>query len=64
MPPRSPAALWQQLVDEAGEDAVDAAVAVTVAEAERDLTAAGFDVAAERRVALATIAALETRRRT
>jgi hypothetical protein len=55
--------LWQQLVDEAGEDAVDQAAAVTVAQAERDLAAAGFDVAAERAVALARIAVLEAARR-
>jgi hypothetical protein len=63
MPPCSPESLWRQLVEEAGEDAVERAASVTVAEAERDLAAAGFDVAAERRVALAHIAALATRRR-
>jgi hypothetical protein len=62
MPPRSPESLWQQLVDEAGEDLIDEAVSVSVAQAERELTAAGFDVAAERGVAETLIAALEFRR--
>ena len=51
MSPRSPEAIWQRLVDEAGEDAIEAAAAVSVAQAERDLAAAGFDVAAERAAA-------------
>jgi hypothetical protein len=63
MPARSPESLWQQLVDEAGDDAVERAVAVSVAQAEKDLAAAGFDVAAERARALALIAALESPRR-
>jgi hypothetical protein len=42
MPPRSPEAVWQQLVDEAGEDAVEQAAAVSVAEAERDLKGGGL----------------------
>jgi len=50
MPPRSSKAeeLWRLLVEEAGEAAVDEAAAVTVAQAEKDLADAGFDVAAER----------------
>jgi hypothetical protein len=63
MPARSPESLWQRLVDEAGDDAVERAVAVSVAQAEKDLAAAGFDVAAERARALALIAALESPRR-
>ncbi len=59
MPPRTPEALWRQLVDEAGEDLVERAVVVSVAQAERDLAAAGFDVAAERARAMSRIAALE-----
>jgi hypothetical protein len=51
-------ALWKRLVDEAGEDEADRAAAVSVAEAERELAAAGFDVAAERARAHARIAAL------
>jgi hypothetical protein len=63
MPPRSPESLWQQLVDEAGDDAVERAAAVSVAQAEKDLATAGFDVAAERARAMARIAALESARR-
>jgi hypothetical protein len=63
MPPRSPEALWQDLVDEAGDDAVEQAASVRVADAARDLAAAGFDVAAERAVAVARIAALVSPRR-
>ncbi|MGO9835448.1 MAG: hypothetical protein ACLP1X_14640 [Polyangiaceae bacterium] len=63
MPPRSPESLWRKLVDEAGDDAVERAAAVSVAQAERDLAAAGFDVAAERALAMARIAALESARR-
>ena len=63
MPPRSPESLWQKLVDEAGDDAVERAVAVSVAQAEKDLAAAGFDVAAERARAMARITALESARR-
>ncbi len=40
--------LWEELVLEAGEDEIEAAAAVTVADAEAYLTAHGFDVAAER----------------
>ena len=63
MPRRPHAALWKELVDEAGEDAVDRAAAVSVAEAERELAAAGFDVEAERAAARALIAALAPPRR-
>jgi hypothetical protein len=62
MPPRDPEALWRQLVDEAGDDLVDQAAAVSVAQAERDLSAAGFDVAAERALAEMRLASLESRR--
>jgi hypothetical protein len=50
--------LWRYLVEEAGDDLIEQACRVTVAQAERELTAAGFDVAAERRKAEATIASL------
>jgi hypothetical protein len=40
--------LWRQLVEEAGEEAIDPAVRVSVAQAERELAKAGFDVDAER----------------
>ncbi|HEX3769481.1 MAG TPA: hypothetical protein VHV30_01395 [Polyangiaceae bacterium] len=56
-------ALWKQLVDEAGEAAVEEAAAVSVADAARDLAAAGFDVEAERAIARAHIDALVRPRR-
>ncbi len=59
IPARTPEALWQLLVDEAGEDAIEAAAAVSVAQAERDLAEAGFDVKAERALAVARIEALQ-----
>ncbi|MGH7439563.1 MAG: hypothetical protein ACRENE_28065 [Polyangiaceae bacterium] len=58
MPPRSPDDLWRQLVEEAGADLIEQAAAVTVEQAERELRAAGFDVAAERRAGEAVIARL------
>lgn len=65
MPPRdrNSEALWRRLIEEAGDEAIEAAASVSVGEAERDLAAAGFDVAAERAVAQAWIDALEPRRR-
>jgi hypothetical protein len=63
MSPRTAQSIWQELVDEAGEDAIEAAAAVSVAQAERDLAAAGFDVAAERAAALAWIDELESKPR-
>ena len=63
MPPRSLESLWRQLVDEAGDDAVERGAAVSVARAEKDLAVAGFDVGAERARAMARIAALESPRR-
>jgi hypothetical protein len=59
MPRRSPAELWRKLLPDAGEDAIARAASVSVAEAERDLAKAGFDVAAERRAARARIRELE-----
>ncbi len=47
-PPRSPAEVWRQLVEEAGEEEIDRAARVSVAKAERELAEAGFDVDAER----------------
>jgi|HubBroStandDraft_2_1064218.scaffolds.fasta_scaffold114369_2 hypothetical protein len=47
-PLRSPAELWRQLVEEAGEEEIDRAAQVSVAQAERELAEAGFDVDAER----------------
>jgi hypothetical protein len=51
----TPDTLWQRLVDEAGEDAIESAAGVSVAQGEQDLTAAGFDVKAERAHASARI---------
>lgn len=62
MPRRTPLQVWQELVDEAGEDAIERAASVSVAQAERELAEAGFDVRAERRAALARIAELESLR--
>jgi hypothetical protein len=52
--------LWQKLVDEAGEDLIEEAASVSVAQAEKDLAAWGFDVAAERARAEAFLVSLET----
>jgi hypothetical protein len=50
--------VWRRIVEEAGEDAVSSAASVSVSHAERDLTAAGFDVKAERAKAEAALVAL------
>jgi hypothetical protein len=55
--------LGRQLVYEAGGDLVQRAATVSVAQAEKDLAAARFDVVAERARAVARIAALESSRR-
>ena len=52
--------LWQKLVDETGEALIEEAAAVSVAQAEKDLAAWGFDVAAERARAEAFLVSLET----
>ncbi len=57
---RSPVEVWRQLVDEAGEDEIERAASVSVAQAEQELTAAGFDVAAERAKAEALLRELES----
>jgi len=54
MSERKHADLWRELVD----DAIDDAATVSVAQAEAELTAAGFDVAAERAKATAFLDAL------
>ncbi len=59
MAPLSATDLWQRLLLEAGEDAIERAASVSVAQAERELAAAGFDVAAERREAERRLRALE-----
>jgi hypothetical protein len=60
MSDRKHADLWKKLVDEAGEDEIDRAASVSVEQAEADLKAAGFDVAAERAKANAFLDALES----
>jgi hypothetical protein len=50
--------LWKKLVDEAGEELIEEAAAVSVAQAEKELAEAGFDVAAERAKAEAFLASL------
>jgi len=59
MAKRSPEQLWRQLTDEAGDDPVDRAASVSVAQAEGELGEAGFDVAAERAKADALLAEIE-----
>jgi sirohydrochlorin ferrochelatase len=59
MPKPDALEIWRQLVDEAGEDEIDRAASVTVAQAEKDLADAGFDVAAERARAAALLRKLE-----
>jgi hypothetical protein len=58
MSERKHADLWKELVDEAGDDEIDRAATVSVAQAEAELKAAGFDVAAERAKAGAFVEAL------
>jgi hypothetical protein len=60
MPKRSAEDVWRQLVDEAGEDAIERAASVSVAQAEKELAKAGFDVAAERAKADALMRELES----
>jgi hypothetical protein len=52
-------ALWAALVDEAGEELIEQAASVSVAQAEAELRAAGFDVAEERARAEAFLRSLE-----
>jgi hypothetical protein len=51
----APEDLWRRLVEEAGDDPVESAAAVSVSQAERELKAAGFDTKAERERASALI---------
>jgi hypothetical protein len=59
MSKRTPKEVWQKLVDEAGEEEIERAASVSVEQAEKELAAAGFDVAAERATANAFLEALE-----
>jgi len=52
--------LWEELVDEAGEDEIEAAANVSVEEATRELREAGFDLEDERAHAESFLSALET----
>ncbi|MBV9949105.1 MAG: hypothetical protein JOZ69_19815 [Myxococcales bacterium] len=52
--------LWTRLADEASEDEIDRAASVSVEQAEAELRAAGFDVAAERARANAFLEGLES----
>jgi hypothetical protein len=51
--------LWEALLEEAGEELIEAAAAVSVEQAEKELAEAGFDVAAERANAEAFLRSLE-----
>ncbi|HEY6460629.1 MAG TPA: hypothetical protein VIY73_10780 [Polyangiaceae bacterium] len=51
--------LWEALLEEAGEELIEAAAAVSVEQAEKELAEAGFDVAAERAKAEAFLRSLE-----
>ena len=62
-PKRTPKDIWQDLVDEAGEDAIERAASVSVEQAEKELAAAGFDVPAERAKASAFLDELAGRPR-
>lgn len=44
----TPQQVWQQLLDEAGDDAIEAVLALTPEQVEAELAGAGFDVAEER----------------
>jgi hypothetical protein len=59
MSERKHADLWNELVEEAGEAEIERAASVSVEQAEAELAAAGFDVAAERAKANAFLEALE-----
>jgi hypothetical protein len=59
MSQRKHADLWKELVDEAAEAEIDRAASVSVEQAEAELRAAGFDVAAERARANAFLEELE-----
>jgi hypothetical protein len=56
---RTPEEVWRTLVVEAGEDAIERASRVSVAQAQSDLAKAGFDVAAERRAGAVRLDALD-----
>jgi hypothetical protein len=45
---RTPEDLWKELAVETGEEEIERAASVSVAQAERELHAAGFDIRAER----------------
>lgn len=59
MTTRTPLELWERLVEEAGEELIERAASVSVAQAEKELRAVGFDVEAERAEGEAFLADLE-----
>jgi hypothetical protein len=59
MAKRTPEELWKKLVDEAGEEEIERAASISVAQAEKELAEAGFDVATERAKAEAFLRELE-----
>jgi hypothetical protein len=59
MTTRTALELWERLVEEAGEELIERAASVSVAQAEKELRDAGFDVAAERAEGEAFLADLE-----
>ncbi len=61
MAKRSVQEVWTKLVDEAGEDEIARAAEVSVAEAEAELRAAGFDIGKENAAANRLIAELMSR---
>jgi hypothetical protein len=58
--PRDPVSLWNWLLDEAAAAEIDAVVSASDEDIERELAAAGFDVAAEKAAAEAFLASLES----
>jgi hypothetical protein len=58
-PHRTHKELWDHLVAEAGEEEIEKAASMSVEQAEAELRAAGFDVAAERARAEAFLDDLE-----
>ena len=55
MPPPTAREVWQKLLDEVGDDEIERAAAVSVAQAEKELAQAGFDVRAARAKAAAFV---------
>jgi hypothetical protein len=60
MAKRTAKGVWDELVAEAGEDEIERAASISVEQAEKELAAAGFDVAAERAATAAFLDDLES----